>query len=437
MISCNSPARTFSIFLFTLSSLTACGGSSSNSTTSVTNSQSLAALGKQIFEDTALSASGQQSCKTCHDPSAGFSAPEHTAAPLGGINMDLPGFRNTPVLTYAFLVPAFRIEIDGTPVGGMFHDGRVNTLAEQAIKPFTSEFEMANQDAAEVISRLRTRSYFADFTNLFGKEVLNNPEDTLQRMGVALAAFQSETLDFHRFDSKYDSWIKGQASLTQQEKNGLRLFIDPSKGNCAACHPTTPANGVPALFTDFTYDNLGVPRSPLIVANDDAAQLGYAPQNGDGRHSFYDLGICGPFRENPPNDPTLCGGFRVPTLRNVAISPPYFHNGRFATLQETLAFYVRRDTHPEEFYPLISGSNVVEKFNDLPDAYKSNVNQTEAPYNRQPGQAPALSESEINDVVAFLCTLTDGYDAEHPENYAIPTQCTQASTRSGDNSQIH
>ncbi len=100
-------------------------------------------------------------------------------------------------------------------------------------------------------------------------------------------------------------------------------------------------NGEPPLFTDFSYDNLGVPRNAAIPANDDP--------------TYFDLGLCGPFRDDLATARDLCGAFKVPTLRNIALTAPYFHNGRFATLAQALAFYVRRDTNPEEWYSVDVG----------------------------------------------------------------------------------
>ena len=97
----------------------------------------------------------------------------------------------------------------------------------------------------------------------------------------------------------------------------------------------------------------------------------------------------------------------MPTLRNAAVTAPYFHNGQFQTLKEVVAFYVRRDTNPEEWYPV--GAAGVDKFNDLSSELRSNVNTSEKPYNRLLGQTPALNAQEIDDLVAFLQTLTDGY----------------------------
>ncbi len=439
--------------------LTGCGGggdssaSGGNGQPGTTDGLSAAAeLGKKIFADTALSVSGTQSCGSCHVAAFAFTA-DRTAAgpdrgstvPLGGPNMDLPGFRDTPSLMYLSFSPDFFFDNEGGPNGGFFRDGRAGTLTDQAIEPFTTPFEMANADAAEVIAKLRTRPYLAEFEALYGADVLDDPDTALKRMGAALAAFEIESQDFHPFTSKYDFFQSGQATLNTQELRGLALFNDPSKGNCAGCHPSTTADGnTRPLFTDFSYDNLGVPRNPDIHANDPATAASYTPINSDdGVHDYYDLGICGPFRDDGDlNTSGLCGAFKVPTLRNIAMTGPYFHNGRFAALKDAIGFYMRRDTNPEEFYPTAADGSVT-KFDDLPAAYGGqvivnihvpgsdalyvgNVNTLEIPYNRHIGEAPALSTTEINDVIAFLCTLTDGYDPQNPTVQVLPAQCQAA-----------
>ena len=155
------------------------------------------------------------------------------------------------------------------------------------------------------------------------------------------------------------------------------------------------------MFTDFTYDNLGVPRNPAIPANLD-------PQ-------YVDMGLCGPDRTDLADRQDLCGAFKVPTLRNVATRKVFFHNGHFKTLRDALRFYVRRDTNPEEFYP-ITADGIVQKFDDLPSALHSNVNTAEVPYDRKPGEVPHLNEAELDDLEAFLNTLTDGYQPATPGN---------------------
>jgi cytochrome c peroxidase len=428
-------------------------GSAASEGTTPTGSLSAAALlGEKIFEDTALSVSGKQSCATCHvkayafaaDPTA--SGPDHgLPVPLGGPHMDQPGFRNTPSLMYGSYAPAFYFDSDGAPNGGFFRDGRAATLVDQAIDPFTTSFEMANADAVAVIERLKTRPYLADFQALYGAATVSDPQAALRRMGSAIAAFETESSVFHPFSSKYDYVLAGKAPFTAQEQRGLALFNNPTKGNCAACHPSTSANGsTPPLFTDFSYDNLGVPRNVAIAANSDLNAPTYTPTNSnDGVHAYYDLGICGPLRDNGGlNDSGICGQFKVPTLRNIAVTAPYFHNGRFTTLKDAIGFYVRRDTNPDESFPVLQGGTTT-KFDDLPalyggqftvtanepgsDAgYLGNVNTSEIPYNRLIGDTPALDEREINDLITFLCTLTDGYDPGKPNAQVLPAQCQAA-----------
>jgi cytochrome c peroxidase len=446
-----------------LASNTACGGggiAAESSSGSATPAMSAAAqLGQKIFVDETLSVSGKQSCATCHvaayafagDPSS--NGPDHgSPVPLGGPNMDLSGFRNSPSLMYASYTPTFYFDSDGSPNGGFFRDGRAATLADQGSQPFITAFEMANPSSEAVIEKLKLRPYLAEFTALYGSDVLNDPDTALQRIGAALAAFETESPQFHPFTSKYDYWRKGQATLTAQEQQGLAFFNDPSKGNCAACHPSTSAGVTPPLFTDFSFDNLGLPRNANIPSNNPTSAPDYTPRNSDdGVHSYYDNGICGPLRDNGTiNLSGVCGQFKVPTLRNIALTAPYFHNGQFATLEQAIGFYVRRDTNPEQFYPTLSDGSVT-KFDDLPalyggqflvnylepgsDAgYVGNVNTLEIPYNRSLSGTPALDPAEIQDLIAFLCTLTDGYDPANPAALVLPAQC-QAAVSSANSSQ--
>ena len=425
--------------------LAACSGGPSGAGSTAAGLSPMAALGQKLFHDVNLSASGQQACSSCHVASAGLANGDGFAVEFGGLNLNLPGLRNTPALAYSVLAPQFSMTADG-PSGGFFRDGRAATLGDQAQAPFTNSFEMANADAAAVIALLKTRPYLADFTAIFGADVLNDPATALARMGAAIAAYEKEDQDFHPFSSKFDAWQAGKAQLTAQEVRGFALFNNPAKGNCAACHPSSSADGVtPALFTDFSYDNLGVPRNTALAANDDGTTLPYVialDNSTDGVHKYYDLGVCGPIRSDIAHDygnAGFCGAFKVPTLRNIALTPPYFHNGVFDDLQTALSFYVTRDTNPGAWYPASGG--IVTKFDDLPavyggqfqvdlnspgsDAgYVGNVNTGEAPYNRHLGDQPALSPDEIDDVIAFLCTLSDGYDPVNPSAYVMPKQCT-------------
>jgi cytochrome c peroxidase len=434
--------------------------------------------GKAIFFDTSLSASGVQACGTCHVPTRAFTADPATdhnlPVPLGGPKMDQTGFRNAPSLMYASFTPPF--SLTNGPTGGFFRDGRASSLAAQAVQPFVTPFEMANQDAAEVVSRLQqSAATLKAFVAAYGESVLDDPEAALEDMGLALAAYESEDPVFHPFSSKYDYWLQGQAQLTQQEQSGLDLFNDPTKGNCTACHPSQ-AQGYSshALFTDYTFDNIGVPRNWNIPANRpgsvspiDGAPLAtvITPVDvpADAEYAYYDLGLCGPLQPSPGDvnarpilsaTTSLCGLFKVPTLRNVALTAPYFHNGEFSNLHQVLEWYVTRDINnntgnnpnpvaagpagnPYEavgtFYTAANGTPDLDEYNDLPADYDANVNVGEVPYTPPTfggGQAPTLTAAEIDDIVAFLCTLTDGFDPANPSAYDVPAQCQSSAAAS-------
>ena len=374
--------------------LAGCGGGGSPQTQPQRSTASV--LGARIFADTSLSASGRQSCQTCHDFGSGTSAPNGLPVQPGGVDMALSGVRNTPSITYIRSEFALRIDpVDG-PSGGFFWDGRESTLAGQATEPFTNPREMAMPDHASVVARLRTASYASEFQAVYGANVFDDVESAYTRMTEAIAAFESEDTRFTSFTSKFDEVQRGAAAYSAAEARGFALFTDASKGNCAACHPSdVGAFGALPIFTDRTYDNLGVPRNTEIPANADPA--------------YFDLGLCNNASIRASH-PEVCGAFKVPSLRNVALRHSFFHNGRFHTLKDALTFYLQRDTNCEKFYPLKSDGSC-DKFNDLPQEYRRNVNQEEVPYNRHAGDAPALGDAEIDDLIAFLGTLSDGYVA--------------------------
>jgi cytochrome c peroxidase len=395
MVTPTSTLKILSAVLLTLS-LNACDGGSGNSpidAITMTNGRTLPqlsaveALGQKLFNDINLSEPAGMSCATCHASNRAFTGPGN-AAVAPGILSGTFGFRNVPTAAYTMFSPVFTIDADG-PVGGQFLDGRAANLAEQAKGPFLNPNEMANTNAEMVINKIRSAAYVNEFTRVWGADILNDAQAAYERVAASIVAFE-KSAQFHRFDSKYDFYLAGRLSLTTQEERGLALFNDPSKGNCAACHPSsTGADGSPPLFTDFSYDNLGVPRNNAIQANQNAA--------------FFDLGLGGPNRTDI-SDTSLYGKFKVPTLRNIALTAPYMHNGFFQTMRDVVNFYATRDTSPTSWYP------VNQKFNDLPVQYQVNVNRKEVPMNRNPGDLPALNPQEIDDIVAFLNTLTDGFN---------------------------
>ena len=354
----------------------------------------MAALGEKMFHDTSLSASGALACASCHHPANAHAPLNALAVQLGGAAQNRQGTRSAPSLRYLEFNPVFSFGEGGWPRGGYNRDGRVQTLVDQAQRPFTAGHEMANASKAEVVARLARTAYLAEFRQLFGAAVLESPEDAFERISFALAQYQREDPRFHPYDSRYDAWLAGKATLTTAEQRGLVLFNAVDKGNCASCHPSAvQADGAAPLFTHFGYENLGVPRNPLISANANPA--------------YFDLGLCGPERQDLALRRDLCGAFKTPTLRNVATRSVFFHNGVFTSLTEVVGFYARRDSHPEQWYPQAAGGDLA-RFNDLPPELRGNVFRT-APFGARPGMAPALTSEEVNDIVSFLHTLTDGY----------------------------
>ena len=276
----------------------------------------------------------------------------------------------------------------------------------QAIRPLFAPHEMANESFGSLASRLARTSYADEFRRVFGAQIFADEDAMLRAVLFALAQYEKLDPDFRPFDSKYDQFLRGRIRLDLAELRGLALFNRADKGNCAACHPSGRGpNGELPLFTDFSYHNLGVPRNASIPATADAG--------------YFDVGLCGSDRTDLAERGDLCGAFKVPTLRNVATRRVFFHNGRFTTLREALRFYVRRDTDPAAFYPGDASGNV-RRFDDLPAEATANVNTVEVPYDRKPGEAPRLTEAELDDLEAFLNTLTDGYSL--PKVNSKPTQ---------------
>jgi cytochrome c peroxidase len=363
----------------------------------------MTALGRTMFSDPSLSASGKMSCATCHSPDHAFGPPNNLAVQLGGKEMKTLGTRAVPSLRYIQNVPAFTEHffdddgddsIDAGPTGGHNWDGRAPSTHDQARIPLLSAHEMGNANAAEVVGKLKKTSYVAQFRATFGEDIFDNQEQAFKWALMALEVFQESPIEFYPYNSKYDAFLRRQVQLSKQELNGLRLFNDASKGNCASCHISAiTASGAFPQFTDYGLIAIGVPRNKNIPANADP--------------KYYDMGLCGPDRTDLKDKTEYCGMFKTPSLRNVATRQVFFHNGAFSSLEQVMKFYVQRDTQPEKWYPR-GKDGKVRKYDDLPEVYHGNVN-VEAPFDRKPGDKPALTDSEIKDVIAFLKTLNDGY----------------------------
>ena len=368
----------------------------------------LAALGRKMFFDANLSASGKLSCSSCHDPSHAYGPPDARVVQAGGVAMDRFGFRNAPSLRYlhspiAFTEHFYEAEPTGSkddqgPTGGRTWDGRVNTGHDQAMMPLLDPNEMANASKDELFARLRKAGYADEFqaaVSAPGEDVFADPESSLVWMTIAIEAFEQSAADFHPFTSKFDAYLRDEVDLTPAEQRGMSLFNDMKKGNCASCHPSmhkSPANHFP-LFTDFGHVALAVPRNRDLPANRDP--------------NFFDLGLCGPLRTDLKDHAEYCGLFRTPSLRNVALRRNFFHNGSMHSLRDVVSFYATRDTQRRRWYRDAQGRKS-DAFDDLPERYHANVN-TDPPFKPRADGRPRLSEREIDDVVAFLGTLSDGY----------------------------
>jgi len=364
----------------------------------------LQALGARLFRDRSLSASGKLACASCHDPAHGFAPANGLAVQMGGADMRQPGTRAAPSLTYLEATPPFTEHffdsdddgdesVDNGPTGGLTWDGRVDRGRDQARIPLLSSYEMANKDAAAVAARVEKAGYAASLRRIF-KAKLDTPETLFDAAVEALEVYEQDYRLFYPYSSKYDAFLAGQAELGPAEARGLALFEDPAKGNCASCHISERANnGAPPEFTDYGLIAIGVPRNRAIPANADP--------------HYFDLGLCGPERKDFRDRPEYCGLFKTPSLRNVARRRVFMHNGVFTSLRQVIEFYVERDTDPGKWYAH-NADGTVEKYDDLPAAYHDNVN-VDPPFDRKPGDKPALDAAEIDDVIAFLGTLTDGY----------------------------
>ena len=363
----------------TLLILTGCGGGGSSADTagdtaaaSGTNSE-MVTLGERIYFDENLSDPAGQSCASCHLPGAGFADPDSHFPVSEGAIAGRFGSRNAPTASYAALIPEFSQLGGGRGgdrfAGGQFLDGRADTLELQAQGPFLNVLEMNMADRTAVIEQIRLADYADDFNSVFGAAALDDIDLAYQQMALAIAAFErSDTLS--PFSSKFDAVMAGNAVFSVAEANGSGIFN--GRGDCRRCHNT--GNQGEQVFSDFEFNNIGVPANPNNPFLNLPTSL-----NPDGIN-FVDNGLGAIL-----GDPDQNGKFRTPTLRNVAETGPYMHNGVFDTLQEVVEFYNRRDVDgvaAEVAANVDNGGNI------------GNLN---------------LSNTELQDLVAFLQTLSDGF----------------------------
>lgn len=335
-------------------------------------------LGHKIFFDTNLSNPPGQACSSCHDPKTAFSDPILDLPVSRGAVEGKTGTINTPTVMYTAFIPAFHFNTEESLfVGGQFLDGRESTLEAQAKKPFLNPDEMNNLDKTSVIEKIRNALYADEFKLVFGQDALDDIDKAYDYVVAALASFERSAI-FSPFTSKYDYYLAGIVELSEQEERGLQLFEAEDKGNCAACHPSRPVDGKPPLFTDFTYDNLGVPSNQKILEIKGA--------------DFIDIGLGKTVKDNTNAEPDADNGkFKVSSLRNIAKTAPYMHNGVFTSLREVVDFYNTRDTDEKWAKPEIAATMNTDELGNL-----------------------GLSDQEVDDIVAFMKTLSDGYELNDP-----------------------
>jgi cytochrome c peroxidase len=370
----------------------------------VPTAAAMATLGRALFFDKSLSASGSMACAGCHDPASFYGPPNDLAVQRGGAGGTQYGLRAVPSLRYTQGIPPFTEHyfedegddsIDQGPAGGRTWDGRAQSTHEQAQLPLFSPFEMANRGPEEVVAKVQNAAYAAQFRRIFGDHVFEDKPLAFKGILMSLEIFQQSPADFYPYSSKYDAYLRHDAGLTPEEARGLAAFNDVKKGNCARCHPSAMRHGAFPQFTDFGFAAVGAPRNAAI------------PANADGR--YYDLGLCGPLRTDLKSSTRYCGMFRSPSLRNVATRRVFFHNGVFHRLEDVVRFYAQRDTQPQKWFPRAADGSVL-KYNDLPAQFRGNVD-VEPPFDRHAGDEPAFNEQDIRDIVSFLKALTDGF---HP-----------------------
>jgi cytochrome c peroxidase len=347
-----------------------------------------AELGEKLFFDPSFSINRTMACATCHDPDRAFTdgrdSPARGIVSLGDDGHAL-GVRNAPMVTYAMTTPPFHYDAQIQEyIGGQFLDGRATALGDQALAPPLNPLEMMMPDAASIVQRIgENEDYAADFKRLYGPDIFDTPAGAdatppaYRAFGDVIEAYEKTAL-LAPYDSKYDRFLRGEYDLTVLEDLGRTLFFSNNNVNCASCHTLKREDAPHEPFTNHEYRNIGVPRNPALLA------LKQVPAD------YIDHGLL----ENPAvSDPLMDGKFRNPSLRNVAVTGPYMHNGVFKDLRTVIEFYDKynnpeRKLNPETGKPWAAAE--VPATVDLEEL-----------------RAKAMSNRKVDALVAFLKTLTD------------------------------
>lgn len=388
--------------------LLACGGESNNSAPVFADK---AALGESLFHDVNLSLNRSQSCATCHNPEQGFvdnrldDANQVRAVSLGDDGVSL-GDRNAPSAAYALLIPTFsegtrtRINSLALPsglktysgyLGGQFWDGRANNLAAQSAGPPLNPIEMGMPDKASVVERLRENADYAEaFQRLFAANIFDDVDAAYAAMTESIAAFE-KTDEFAPFDSKYDRSLLAASNPDKYSYDpldkasaGKTLFFS-SDLNCTSCHQLNADGNKREPFSSFEYHNIGVPKNSAV-------RLANGKDNDD--PDYVDSGLKD--NNSAATADTDAGKFRVPSLRNVAITGPYMHNGVFTELSTVIKFYDSKLTNSK--FPLNPETSVEWAAPEV----AANISEADLLQSDT-----RLTELQVEQLVCFLRTLTD------------------------------
>jgi len=384
------------------------------------NNKELQSFGEKLFFDTNLSSPEGQSCAACHGPEVGWTGPDEVVNKTGGVYPgalhERNGNRKPNSSAYASLAPLFDAFVENGKVvfsGGNFWDGRAtghvlgNPAADQAQGPFLNPVEQNIDNAKTLIDKVCNSEYAQQFRKVGNDiwkvpDICNSNNINLQFgiIGLAIAAYENSE-KVNSFSSKYDFYLQGKVDMTAMEKQGLELFSGRAK--CSNCHVIEyePGSALP-LFTDFTFDNLGIPKNkqnPWYSMD--------STFNKDGS-AWIDPGLAEFLKEKPQYAMYAeenYGKHQVPTLRNVDKRPSpdfvkcYGHNGYFKSLEEIVHFYNTRDVLPPEN----EVSDPTPGVNCWPEPEVTlNMNKEEL------GNL-GLTVEEESAIVEFMKTLSDGY----------------------------
>ena len=342
-------------------------------------------LGQMLFFDKNLSHNRTQSCSTCHAPKHGFIDNRDNgvggAVSLGDDGKSL-GDRNAPTASYAMFSPNFSQNKQGIYKGGQFHDGREKDLAGQAGGPPTNPIEMGMKNKASTVERLKdNQHYLSQFKKIYGDAIFNDAKKAYSAMADSIAAFERTAL-FAPFDSKYDRYLKGEYKLTGQESLGMVLFFSKQFTNCNICHQLNKSQThKKETFTNYEYHNIGVPANTAL-----------REKNGKGK-DFIDHGLL----ENPAvTDKKHDAKYKVPTLRNIAVTGPYMHNGIFKDLKTVVLFYDKYNSRSKK---RIINPETGKTWAEPEVAETISLKELKT--------GPALKDERVGALVAFMKTLTD------------------------------